>query len=334
MAGALFGIPLSQWRNADGTPMVGGKLYIYEATTTTPADTFEDYGLTVGLELTHPIITDANGLIPSFWVDDGAYRARLTDSSGSLVLFDIDGIQAIGPSSGEGGGGGGVSATAVHQTGDVIWAPTTGTRTGFVRPNGRTMGSATSGASERANADTQPLYELLWNTYSDAICPVSTGRGANAAADFAANKTITLLDFRGRVLCGVPDMGNTDNGLLDGVTFTVGSKLVAVSKVGTSTHTLTEAQLAVHDHPITDNHTHLLVSNAAAGGTVLTGSNHLAVSNTAGGDADYGLRATATTPTLALSAAKTGTITADDAGSGSAHLNMQPTVVGSYYQKL
>lgn len=335
MAGTLFGLALSQWRNADGTPMAAGKLYIYDAGTTTPADTFTDTGLTAGLEHTHPILTNASGLVPAFWVADGTYRARLTDSGGSLVLFDEDGLLAIGPSSGEGGGGGGVSATAIHQTGDVIWAPTTGTRSGFVRPNGRTMGSATSGASERANADTQPLYELLWNTYSDAICPVATGRGANAAADFAANKAITLLDFRGRVLAGVPDMGNSDNGLLDGVTFTVGSKLVAVSKAGTATHTLTEAELAQHDHPVTDTHKHFTLADVSTVGTSPSNSNQAARQRSAADQADYSIQGTATAATIALSSTTgAGSITADNAGSGTAHLNMQPTVVGSFYMKL
>jgi len=58
----------------------------------------------------------------------------------------------------------------------------TGVRSGFVRANGRTIGSATSGATERANADAQALFEYLWNT--DANLAVSTGRGASSNADW------------------------------------------------------------------------------------------------------------------------------------------------------
>lgn len=78
---------------------------------------------------------------------------------------------------------------------------------GFVFGAGRTIGSATSGATERANADTQALYVQLWNATADAQCPVIGGRGASAALDFAANKPLTLPDYRGRAAFGIDTMG-------------------------------------------------------------------------------------------------------------------------------
>lgn len=72
---------------------------------------------------------------------------------------------------------------------------------------GGTIGSAFSGATVRANADTQALYEYLWNTLANAEAPVSSGRGASAALDFAANKTITLPDMRQRFPLGVAAAG-------------------------------------------------------------------------------------------------------------------------------
>jgi hypothetical protein len=89
---------------------------------------------------------------------------------------------------------------------------------GYVRANGRTIGNAASSASERANADTATLYALLWDNYSDTVCPVSSGRGASAAADYAANKTITLPDLRGRALFGLDDMGGSAAGRLAAAT--------------------------------------------------------------------------------------------------------------------
>src|SRR5258708_1610023 len=47
---------------------------------------------------------------------------------------------------------------------------------------------------------------LLWNSWADAQAPVSSGRGASAAADFAAHKTITLPDLRGRVVAGLDNL--------------------------------------------------------------------------------------------------------------------------------
>lgn len=70
--------------------------------------------------------------------------------------------------------------------------------TGWLNLQGGTVGNATSSATVRANADTAGLFAYLWNNLSDTLAPVSGGRGANAAADFAANKAITLPDLRNR----------------------------------------------------------------------------------------------------------------------------------------
>lgn len=72
---------------------------------------------------------------------------------------------------------------------------------GWVRLNGGTIGSASSGATERANADTQALFELLWGEYANTELAIqdNTGaastRGASATADFAANKRLPLEDW-------------------------------------------------------------------------------------------------------------------------------------------
>jgi hypothetical protein len=89
---------------------------------------------------------------------------------------------------------------SVWSTGDVKMTYKTTADTGWVLMNDGTIGSAASGATTRANADTATLYALLWNNTADAQCAVSTGRGANAAADFAANKTLALPKSLGRAL--------------------------------------------------------------------------------------------------------------------------------------
>lgn len=94
-------------------------------------------------------------------------------------------------------------------TGCMMMYGATTAPTGWVRANGRTIGNASSGATERANADTSSLYSFLWTNYSDSVCAVSSGRGASAAADYAANKTIGLPDLRGRAFFGLDDMGNS-----------------------------------------------------------------------------------------------------------------------------
>ena len=69
---------------------------------------------------------------------------------------------------------------------------------GYVMSDGLTIGSSASGATSRANADTFSLFSLLWNSISNAYlniqdsAGVNTTRGANAAADFAANKRMPV----------------------------------------------------------------------------------------------------------------------------------------------
>lgn len=77
----------------------------------------------------------------------------------------------------------------------------TSSPTGWLILNGETIGSAGSGA-DNASAVYEELFSLFWDSMADAQAPVSTGRGASAAADFAADKTLTIPDSRGRSLIG------------------------------------------------------------------------------------------------------------------------------------
>lgn len=77
--------------------------------------------------------------------------------------------------------------------------------TGWLLIDGKTIGSAASGATARANADTLALYTFLWDFgVSDVPIYTSSGvattKGANAAADFAANKRLQLFVEGGRFI--------------------------------------------------------------------------------------------------------------------------------------
>ena len=85
--------------------------------------------------------------------------------------------------------------------------------TGWLKLRGQTMGSAASGATE-ASGDNEALFKALWDAVEDAEAPVSSGRGANAQADWDANKTITLIDARGRVPAGLDNMGGASANVL------------------------------------------------------------------------------------------------------------------------
>lgn len=256
-------IPLSLTQQLDefGAPLAGGKLYLIQAgTVSTPQNGFQDSALT--LPWPNPIVLDASGRLPQFFLADGSIKVRLTDILGVEKLV-ADGIIVTGASSG-GSGGSPVDATTILATGDIKTRYGTGVLSGFVRANGRTLGSATSGASERANSDTQALFEYLWNT--DVNLAVSTGRGASSAADWAANKTIAIPDFRSRGLAGLGDMGNSDNALFSGLTFTSGNSTTLGSLLGASRRTLLTANLPPYtpSGTITNGTVHLNTQNGSA----------------------------------------------------------------------
>ena len=112
--------------------------------------------------------------------------------------------------------------TALLPTGAVQGFRRTSAPSGWVKENGGTIGSATSGASTRANADTEALFTLLWTQFNNTLLPIQTSggvagtRGASAAADFAANKRMPLFDSRTRFLRG------GDDGLAFDATLVVG----------------------------------------------------------------------------------------------------------------
>src|SRR6185295_12344954 len=82
---------------------------------------------------------------------------------------------------------------------------------------------------------------------TDLLLTVSTGRGASAAADYAAGKTITLPDARGRSFFGPDSMGSTAAGRLGsgvGTFLTNNDKLGAGA--GSETKVLVTANLPAY----------------------------------------------------------------------------------------
>jgi hypothetical protein len=182
-------LALQQYVDLNGKPLIGCQLYIYQAgTVSTPQNAFQDFGLTI--PTANPMQCDQFGRIPMFWLANGLIHARLLDASG-VQQVDVT-MQVLGPSSGGGGGGSTVDPTTIAATGDIKFRMTAETVTGWVKLNGTSIGNATSGASGRANSDTQNLFIYLWTNCTNAHCAVSTGRGASALADYNASKTLTL----------------------------------------------------------------------------------------------------------------------------------------------
>jgi microcystin-dependent protein len=216
----------------------GAKIYVYDASTNTPRAAYTTSA--VGTQHARPIVVPASGRVPAIWIVGNPYKVRITTSAGVLI-DEIDGLPADSAVDEEAG----TPDTAVS-VGALMPFWQSGTIAGWVRANGRTMGNASSGGAERANDDTEDLFEYLWN--ADSVLAVSGGRGANAAADFAANKTITLPDLRFRAPIGADDMGNSAAGRTTDGLFATGNGTTVGSYGGLAGHTLLTAEMTTHTH--------------------------------------------------------------------------------------
>jgi hypothetical protein len=83
-----------QFFKADGTPLVGGKLYTYTAGTTTPQTTFTDSS--GGTANTNPVILDSRGEA-NIWLGGATYKFKLADAN-DVEIWTVDNISA--PTSG------------------------------------------------------------------------------------------------------------------------------------------------------------------------------------------------------------------------------------------
>lgn len=127
------------------------------------------------------------------------------------------------------------------EPGTIEFTIATTAESGWLLMNDGTIGDASSAATARANADTSALFTILWNANSNAICPVSGGRGASAAADFAAHKTLRLPQVLDKSI-GAAGAGSglTNRTLCD--------------SVGNDIETITINNLPSHTHTIYGHH--------------------------------------------------------------------------------
>jgi hypothetical protein len=191
---------------------------------------------------------------------------------------------------------------AMWTTGDIKITIKNSPDTGWVFFDDGDIGSASSGASTRANADTEDLFTLLWNLTTDANCAVSSGRGASAASDFAANKTIALPKTLGRALA----VYGTGSGL---------TARALAQAIGSE-----NAVVVTHDHVASQvAHTHTWEYTGGGAGATATVVTAGAAAGSAGGG-----------PTAAAQPA----ITVAGSGVSGSGANMQPTVFFNLMVKL
>ncbi len=317
MAGSIALSLTQRYDKNSHEPLAGGLLYFYAAGTTTPQSAYQDISLTIPWP--NPMTLDSGGNVSQLFFADGYIKFRLANADG-VTQIEADFVLVLGPTAGAGSAPS-VDATTILAAGDIKVRYGTGILTGFVRANGRTIGSATSGASERANADCQTLFEYLWTT--DANLSVSTGRGASANADWVANKTIALPDWRGRYIAGLDDMGNSAAGRLTNSYFG-GAPTTLGNAGGLEYHVLTVGELP---------------AAPPASGTT---TNTLGVTHPMKGSVDGGTKdATSfrwgnnTGDVTTLNINPTGTVTVTgNLGGGGAHTIASPAMQTTIYIKL
>lgn len=198
------------------------------------------------------------------------------------------------------------AALNAWSTGDVKLTIKTVADTGWLMMNDQTIGSVSSGASF-ASATAYSLYTLAWNNFADADAPVSSGRGASAAADWAANKTLTLCKTLGRAL-GISGSGS-------GLTARALGHVV-----GEETHLLATGEMPSHAHAITITevahaHTTGIDFSAAGGSAIASGASSGTV------NASPSTSSVKTGLDTLINAATAAATT----GGGGTHNNMQPT---------
>jgi microcystin-dependent protein len=258
---ALSPISLQTFFYPSGELVRPARLFFYHPDTVDPLTVYADHLL--GVPHPVPVLTGGSGRVPPVYVGEEPYRIRVYDSYGSLVE-DIPWLPgALAPS--DGGGGGGETAVTEIKTGDYVLSfNNSNARAGYVRANCAMIGppgfSGSGFEIERLNVDCEALFKHLWSQdFGLALTVVPGGYGASANDDWLANKAISLPDVRGCNLCGLDGMGSTHSGILDAVTFGVGSAGFPGSWGGSPFTTQTVAQMPGHTHAIQDpGHTHAL----------------------------------------------------------------------------
>ncbi len=197
---------------------------------------------------------------------------------------------------------------------------------GFLFLNGQTIGHASSAATN-ANAIYEGLYKLLWTEFSNTVCAVSTGRGATAAADWSAFKTLAIPNLCGDTWVGLDNMGAvSDVGRLS-VTYAGTAGQTNGEQIGSESNTLLTANLPAHTHsagslsgPVTGTSNETNIQQNTTGSLAGSGASSVPISNGGG---------ITITGTAVMNAGTTSSV-----GSDTPHANVQPSFVSAWKIKV
>lgn len=155
----LLAAPFSQFFDANGDPLSGGKVYTYAAGTTTPQNSYTDSG--AGTPAANPVILDSAGRA-AIWLS-GSYKIVVKDSA-DVIIVTTDNIVASG---------GTITEDQTYATGAQVLLDDSitsaganlplafdgDTNTGLFRATADTLGFATGGVEAcRINGSGHLLY--------------------------------------------------------------------------------------------------------------------------------------------------------------------------------
>ena len=152
-ASNIFDPRPTTYYDENGQIASGAKAFFFEANTNTPLSVYTDQDLVTPHAF--PVVANSRGVLPVIYLPYTDYRV-LIRSANDITIYDAPYIPNEAPPSS--GGGLVVTSTQIYRTGYVLISPFDDPIDGFVRMNGRTLGSLSSGATEYAGSDGHDLF--------------------------------------------------------------------------------------------------------------------------------------------------------------------------------
>jgi len=138
-----------QFCDGNGVPLAGGFVYTYQVGTTTPAETYQDYLLTI--PNTNPIVLDGNGRCQIWGV--GAFQEVVTDQYGNQVFSGVTSDGLVNP-----------ATLFAPASGSPNYAPTSGSPN-YAPISGSTFYAAIAGSNSQT-------FQVAEGTLAQSATPI------------------------------------------------------------------------------------------------------------------------------------------------------------------